>query len=218
MLRIAACSYDGSLFGWKVRVDEDEEGGGDGLVAVMDFGFNCSTGVLKCVAVSAHGKYLACGGTDERIRVFNVAENRSMGELGLHEGGITCLAFFDDTHMISGSEVCALFSVPRPPPVPLSLDRMSSSAVFPSFQDASLRIWRCHDWECMHVLHGHKLAITDVAIHPSGKLALSVSKDNTLRLWNLVHGASLSFVPPPAAQHPGSCNQRSVVPSPSPNP
>jgi hypothetical protein len=103
------------LFGWKVRVDEDEEGG-DGLVAVMDFGFNCSTGVLKCVAVSAHGKYLACGGTDERIRVFNVAENRSMGELGLHEGGITCLAFFDDTHMISGSEVCALFSVPRPRP------------------------------------------------------------------------------------------------------
>ena len=46
MLRIAACSYDGSLFGWKVRVDEDEEGGGDGLVAVIpnDAGMACEIG------------------------------------------------------------------------------------------------------------------------------------------------------------------------------
>jgi WD40 repeat protein len=124
----------------------------------MDFGFNCSSGSLKCVAVSARGKYLCCGGTDERIRIFNVVENRSMGELGLHEGAITSLAFFDDSHMISGSE------------------------------DMSLRIWRCHDWECLHVLHGHKGAITSVAIHPTGKLALSVSKDNTMKLWNLIQG------------------------------
>ena len=124
----------------------------------MDFGFNCSSGALKCVAVSARGKYLCCGGTDERIRIFNVVENRSMGELGLHEGAITSLAFFDDSHMISGSE------------------------------DMSLRIWRCHDWECLHVLHGHKAVITSVAIHPSGKLALSVSKDNTMKLWNLIQG------------------------------
>ena len=108
---------------------EEEEGEG-GFVSTMDFGFNCSSGALKCVAISAHGKYLCCGGSDERIRIFNMAENRSMGELGLHEGAITSLAFFDDSHLISGSE------------------------------DSSLRIWRCHDWECLHVLHGHKAAIT----------------------------------------------------------
>ena len=165
LLRIAACSYEGSLFGWKVTVDDtttsseetDEEGQG-GFVSTMDFGFNCSAGALKCVAISAHGKYLCCGGTDERIRIFNMAENRSMGELGMHEGAITSLAFFDDSHLISGSE------------------------------DSSLRIWRCHDWECLHVLHGHKAAIVSVAIHPTGKIALSVSKDNTMKLWNLIQG------------------------------
>jgi WD40 repeat protein len=39
-----------------------------------------------------------------------------------------------------------------------------------------------------HIEGGHKGPIHDIAVHPSGKLALSVSKDNTMKLWNLVHG------------------------------
>ena len=93
--------YVRSIFGWDVKVDESKEG----LVLPMSFGFNCSQGSLKTLAVSSGGKFLCCGGTDERIRIFNVAENRSMGELGLHEGAITCLEFFEDSYMISGSEV-----------------------------------------------------------------------------------------------------------------
>jgi WD40 repeat protein len=38
------------------------------------------------------------------------------------------------------------------------------------------------------VLTGHQGAVNSVAVHPSGKLALSVGRDNTLRLWNLVQG------------------------------
>ena len=45
-----------------------------------------------------------------------------------------------------------------------------------------------HDWSCLHILGGHKATVSDVAVHPSGKLALSVSRDNTLRLWNLIEG------------------------------
>ena len=71
----------------------------------MSFGFSCSQGALKTLAVSSGGQYLSCGGSDERIHIFNVAENKSMGELGLHEGAITALDFFDDSYMISGSEV-----------------------------------------------------------------------------------------------------------------
>jgi WD40 repeat protein len=49
-------------------------------------------------------------------------------------------------------------------------------------------IWRVHDWQCLHVLGGHKASVTDFSIHPSGKLALSISSDLTMRLWNLVQG------------------------------
>ena len=34
-------------------------------------------------------------------------------------------------------------------------------------------------------LKGHKGRVNDVSIHPSGKLAVSVGKDRTLRLWDL---------------------------------
>jgi protein MAK11 len=55
-------------------------------------------------------------------------------------------------------------------------------------QDKTISIWRVSDWQCIHILGGHKEPICDISIHPSGKLALSVSKDNTLKLWNLIHG------------------------------
>ena len=55
-------------------------------------------------------------------------------------------------------------------------------------KDNTISIWRVHDWVCVHILGGHKAAVNDLAVHPSGKLALSVSKDSTLKLWNLVQG------------------------------
>jgi WD40 repeat protein len=41
---------------------------------------------------------------------------------------------------------------------------------------------------CVHILGGHKGSINCVSIHPSGKLAVSVAQDNTLKVWNLVQG------------------------------
>ncbi len=35
---------------------------------------------------------------------------------------------------------------------------------------------------------GHRKAITSLSIHPSGKLALSTSRDSTLRIWDLIKG------------------------------
>jgi WD40 repeat protein len=61
-------------------------------------------------------------------------------------------------------------------------------------QDFTLCIWRVYDWQCVHILGGHKDTITDFSIHPTGKMALSVSKDHTLKLWNLVQGTLVSSV------------------------
>lgn len=33
-------------------------------------------------------------------------------------------------------------------------------------------------------------SVNCISIHPSGKMALSVSKDKTLRTWNLIKGRS----------------------------
>ncbi|KNC80465.1 hypothetical protein SARC_07168 [Sphaeroforma arctica JP610] len=77
-----------------------------------------------------------------------------------HEGAITKLQFFRTTHMISTGE------------------------------DGQICIWRVKDFECYKVLRGHKGMVNDLAMHPSGRLLLSVGKDKNMRLWNLVKGRS----------------------------
>jgi WD40 repeat protein len=109
-LRIAACSYEGSLFGWHVTEDIANNSSSSGNNAAsldleMKFGFNVCQSSLRSVTVSGTGRYLACAGMDERIRLFDVEENRAMGEMSNHSGVINCLQFFGDTYLFSGSEV-----------------------------------------------------------------------------------------------------------------
>jgi protein MAK11 len=156
-LRIAACSYEGSIFGWDCSLDSTDERPASENIE-LKFGFHASHGSLKAVAVSKSGKYLATAGMNERVHLYNMFENRSIGELSGHTGGITSLQFFEDNILISGSD------------------------------DGTMYIWRVHDWQHVHILGGHKATVNDFAIHPTGKLAVSVSKDSTVRLWNLVQG------------------------------
>ena len=71
---------------------------------------------------------------------------------------ITCMSFVGRSHLLSGGG------------------------------DATICIWRCSDWVCLHKLGGHKGPVTSIAPHPTGRLALSTSKDRTLRMWDLVKG------------------------------
>lgn len=157
-LYIAAVSYEGSLFGWETNLSPSEGQGDDAKSLNLKFGFHCSIGSLKAIAVSNSGKYLACAGMDERIRIFDLSTNKSLGELSQHTGAITSLEFFGDSYLLSGSD------------------------------DHSICIWRVHDWICVHILGGHKDIVTDLSIHPSGKIALSVSKDGSMKMWNLLEG------------------------------
>jgi hypothetical protein len=156
MLRIAACSYEGSLFGWNVDISEQEAG--KDCPILLDYGFHASYGTLKTVAISKSGAFLAAAGANERICIYNLYENTELGELAGHSGSITNLAFYEDDILISASE------------------------------DHTLYIWRVTDWEKIHILGGHKDTVTAFAIHPSGKLTLSVGKDSTFKIWNLVQG------------------------------
>lgn len=126
--------------------------------STMTFGFHETPGSLKAVAVSSSGRYLICGGMDEYIRIFDLKRRRSIGEMSGHSGCITSLAFVGDKFVISGSE------------------------------DGTMIIWGASNWQKLHILGGHKGPVHHFAVHPSGKLCISVSKDNTMKIWNLVHG------------------------------
>ncbi|XP_046361632.2 p21-activated protein kinase-interacting protein 1-like isoform X1 [Haliotis rufescens] len=103
---------------------------------------------------------LASGGTDEMVRVFNLRKGTEIGSLVHHSGTITWLDFYKNSHLFSTSE------------------------------DHKMCLWKTFSWECLRTFKGHKDAVNCVAVHPSGKLALTVGKDRSLHTWNLVRGRS----------------------------
>ncbi|KAJ2517600.1 60s ribosome biogenesis protein mak11 [Coemansia sp. RSA 1939] len=118
---------------------------------------------IGCIkSVSVGGRYLASGSTDEIIRLYDLKKRVELGSLHEHKGSITSLQFHGHSHLLSASE------------------------------DGAICIFRTKDWEPLKVLKGHKGPVNDIAIHPSGKLALSVSQDRTVIVWNLLTGQRAS--------------------------
>lgn len=109
-------------------------------------------------ALATSNKYLASGSIDEVIHLINIRHRIETGTLISHTGTITALEFLRTAYLFSSSE------------------------------DGNICIWNTQKWSCEKILRGHKGPITSINLHSSGKLLLSVSKDKTLRAWNLIKG------------------------------
>ncbi|XP_045463272.1 p21-activated protein kinase-interacting protein 1-like [Harmonia axyridis] len=116
----------------------------------------------RSIRTIAHsGKYVASGAADDNIIIYDFDTRKECHMLVHHEATVNCLSFTNEhTHLISGS------------------------------LDGVLAIVRVGNWQIEKKWDkAHKgLAIYDVAIHPSGKMALTIGGDTTLRTWNLVKG------------------------------
>jgi len=64
----------------------------------------------------------------------------------------------------------------------------SRSHLISASEDGTIAIFHARDWVVLRVLKGHKGRINSIGIHPSGKVALSVGIDKTLRMWDLMRG------------------------------
>ncbi|PIA19443.1 WD40 repeat-like protein [Coemansia reversa NRRL 1564] len=151
---IAAGTYERILYGIEARFVDQQ------LTLNPRFIFPAHIGCIK--SVSAGGRYLASGSTDEIIKVYDLKKRVELGSLHEHKGSITALQFHGSSHLLSASE------------------------------DGAICIFRTKDWEPLKVLRGHKGPINSIAVHPTGKLALSVSRDRTVILWNLLTGQRAS--------------------------
>ena len=64
----------------------------------------------------------------------------------------------------------------------------SRSHLISASEDGTIAIFHARDWVVLRVLKGHKGRINSIGVHPSGKVALSVGADKTLRMWDLMRG------------------------------
>lgn len=114
---------------------------------------------VRSVASSRH--YLASGGADDSVYLYDMRHRVESGRLMHHNSTVNCVAFTPE-----------------------------ASHLFTCSNDGSIAAIRCGNWQLeKHWQKPHKgLAVNTVAIHPTGKIALSTGADGVLRTWNLVKG------------------------------
>ena len=130
----------------------------DSYKLFQKFSNHAHSGSVKSIAFSPSSGMLVSGGSDEICHLLDLKRRKELGNLIEQEGAITWIEFFGNRHMFTASE------------------------------DRSICVWNTKTWECVKKLVGHKSAVTGLAIHPTGKLMLSIGKDKTVRTWNLIQG------------------------------
>jgi protein MAK11 len=163
---IAAGTYDGVLAGWELDVNRK---------LVISFASPVHDGSLRSLSMSnnidspAPGALLSCG-YDEMLRTHDFSKRlTSSGEVR--------------TPADLGTPVCSSFAPPTG----------NSTHCLVGFSSGKLVIYKKRDWIVQHVLAGHDGGVSALAVHPSGKMALTGgASDGKLKLWDLTKGR-LSF-------------------------
>lgn len=184
---IAVGTYEGVLAGWRAKVspalkDEVSSKANDdttGTSLEIQFASPVHGGSVRSLALATGtNSYGAKGlstlvstGYDEYMRLHDLRKQvTSSGEIR--------------TPSDFGTPVCASFAPPTE----------NSTHCVIGFTSGKFAIYKKRDWSIQHVLAGHKEGISAMAVHPSGKLALTGGQsDGKLILWDLMQG-KLAYV------------------------
>ena len=117
------------------------------------------TDVVKSVAFSPDGKYIASGSDDNTIKLWDVATGECVKTFEVHTNYVYSVAFSPDgKYIASGSS------------------------------DDTIKLWDVAIGECVNTFEGHTDAVISVAFSPDGKYIASGSVDKTIKLWDVAKG------------------------------
>jgi protein MAK11 len=215
-LVIVAGTYDGVLAGWDSveHVREQDKNDvelklfrrNDGKYLKLSFAMAAHEGSVRCVDIASAGGVasngvtddsskkakkrqrkqndngtphpqpgtLLSGGFDETINVFNLQKHCQAGELKSPSdlGSPLCCAFAPPCSSSSGTPTHALIGL----------------------TSGKVAMYKKRDWSVQHVLSGHdEGGVQCLAVHPTGKMALTGGRDGKVCLWDLMKGR-LAFV------------------------
>lgn len=152
-IEIIVGTYTDFLLGYQLVQNDDK------VQLKATFADKSHAGSLKCVAVQ--GPWVASGGSDDRIFIYDMRTRKQSHILHSHTGTVNAVVFSPDlTHLLSAS----------------ADGHMMATRV---------GTWTTEgDWRKAHA----GSPVTHIACHPSSRLALSLGGDQILNTWNLVKG------------------------------
>ncbi|HEY9808941.1 MAG TPA: serine/threonine-protein kinase [Halomicronema sp.] len=162
---------------------------------------------VRCVAVSSDGQFVAAGGEENSVKLWNIGGDlkvRSLGNLlSGHSGWVNSIAFSADGQLlVSGScdRTIKIWNLGTGKLVKTLGSWFSkdwgwvySVAVWGDFLvsghgDRLLRVWSLGTGKLLGSFAGHSGWVESVAFRPDGKVVASGSGDRSVKVWNVASG------------------------------
>jgi WD40 repeat protein len=137
---------------------------------------------VNAVAFSPDASWLASGGKDNAVKIWDTATGSVLRTLNAHASNVNALAVSPDGKLLaSGSGDIA---------DQRDLEAFSKGGVVGGTEDNTVRIWDVQTGRELKVLRGHELPIGALGFSPDGRALTSVSGDS-VKVWDLVSGNEL---------------------------
>jgi serine/threonine protein kinase len=120
---------------------------------------------VQTLAYSAKGPFLASGGADRTVKLWNPTSLNVIRTYRGHPDFVTATAFAPDGRIIASASL-----------------------------DGSIRLWSTTSHRIHRILRGHRGRVTGLAFSPDGQLLVSASEDGTVKLWEFRRGRSARTV------------------------
>ncbi|KAK9074382.1 hypothetical protein SSX86_006980 [Deinandra increscens subsp. villosa] len=164
-MSLVAGSYERFIWGFKLKTLKHST---QTLTLSPIFSFPSHLSPIKSVAVA--GSVAVSGGSDDTIKIYDLSTSSEVGSLNDPTATVTSLVLFTD-HSLS--------SFPR--------------NLFSAYDDGNISFYDADPFVHLKTMKIHKKGVNDMAVHPSGKLALTVGRDSCLGMVNLVRGRRSFF-------------------------
>ncbi|KAL5977442.1 hypothetical protein ACLOJK_021788 [Asimina triloba] len=161
-MTLVAGSYEKYLWGFRIKgPDRSSNDGSHSLKPLFSFPSHLSP--IKSLSISY--PFAASGAAaDDAVKIYDISSLSVIGSLTDHDGAVTSISFFT--------------------PPSLSFPRN----LFTASDDGTVCIYDVDPFVCLKTVLAHKKGINDLAVHPSGKVGLTVGRDACLGMLNLVRG------------------------------
>ncbi|KAJ3283842.1 hypothetical protein HDU79_008734 [Rhizoclosmatium sp. JEL0117] len=125
---------------------------------------------VKCLAYSSIGGWVASGGLDRRVMIWDTMEGRDREIVGF---SVSSSVFCHDKS--PQSSIYALATNP------------SGTTLVSGSPDKTIRVWDPRSGKQAIGLRGHRDNIRGLLVSDDGKWVVSASSDTTIKLWSLAH-------------------------------